>query len=137
MKTYIIFRNGATKSNEVAYSDDLRISAPDVAVEWSPGGDSVAENYTRNGKALTYTPPMAPPPVPDLLKFNQMFSYATLIERIFDSEQYLLSQMAQNIPEESIRNAWLREAIMTGTREQQAALVNIAIACNVPLPAPE
>lgn len=56
----LIFREGATRSNEVAYTKIENIKAPDVAVPWEPGEDTVAEHYELQDGKLVYAPP--PPP---------------------------------------------------------------------------
>jgi hypothetical protein len=69
----------------------------------------------------------------DLKKFNQLFSLAVL-EGTFTGEQYLISQIAQNVENEAVRNGWLSDLIRAGSPEQQAVLIGIARACEVPLP---
>lgn len=69
----------------------------------------------------------------DLKKFNQLFSLAVL-EGTFTGEQYLISQIAQNVENEAVRNGWLSDLIRAGSTEQQAVLIGIAQDCGVPLP---
>lgn len=56
-KEYLIFRNGATRTHEVAYTKPGYVSPPDVMIEWQPvNGDRNAENYVLRDGAVVYEP---------------------------------------------------------------------------------
>lgn len=63
---FLIFRNGAVRTDETAYTKPGYVSAPDVMVEWViQDGDKVASNYLRNGNSVAYSPPVVSEPVLD------------------------------------------------------------------------
>lgn len=62
----IVFRNGASRTNEVLMTKDSNIAAPDKAYEFV-GEDRNAGNYTHDGSILIYSPIVVvadPPPKP-------------------------------------------------------------------------
>lgn len=67
----IIFRNGATRTNEVADTKPENIQPPDISFEFvTVNGDRCAANYTHNGSVLQYAPPaVAPDTLPKPAQF--------------------------------------------------------------------
>lgn len=65
----IIFRGGAARTTEVAYTKNSNITNPDIAYEFIPvSNDRNPMNYTHNGSVLQYSPP-APEVQPNHVKF--------------------------------------------------------------------
>lgn len=72
-------------------------------------------------------------PLPDLLRFNQMFAEA-VTDGIFTDDQFLKAQRFQLVLDEDKRNGSLIELIRDGLPDQQMKLYEIATLCNIPLP---
>lgn len=131
----IIFRGGATRTNEVAYTKDSNIIAPDKAYEFVPvNGDRCAANYTHNGTALQYSPP--PPPADTSPKPAQFIIACT-------SDGGIPVNMRQNL---NLMALWLKQGERavaltiwdlikaSATAPQKAAIQGHANANNITLP---
>lgn len=72
-REYLIFRNGAVRTNEVALTTPGYVSSPDIQLEWTAvNGDRIPEHYRRDGSAVVYDPPAPAPPGPDPDSFIDM-----------------------------------------------------------------
>lgn len=72
-------------------------------------------------------------PLPDLLRFNQLFAEA-VTDGVFTDDQFLKAQRFQLVLDEDKRNGSLIELIRDGQPDQQLKLYEIATICGIPLP---
>lgn len=140
---FLVFYPGENKSS--TFWDAGTKSASEVeqifpkgsrAIKWEPvNGDRNLDNYELVNGAVIYSPPPPPAkmPIVDLLRFNALFLQG-YIEGVFSQSQLIDAELAQKIPDEQYRNAWLRGLIGNGSPEQQQRLFEIAEQCNIPLP---
>lgn len=134
---FLIFRNGAVRTDESAHTKPGYVTDPDIMIEWViVDDDKIGSNYLRTGKDLLYSPPVAPDPLtlpnPDKLLALilsdvdapvEIYAYSDLIKNHSlneTSRKAFWAKVSGNSP------AWL-------TKEFTAKIAGFAEACNLPL----